>query len=294
MDWLARTVISLGNYTPFAGRGGYSEKSLAERGRQSNFPQAEEEACRASDFHAFFGSDLVSAALRDRDVLDFGSGYGGRTVEYARSGARFVWGIEPFESMVSRSIAYAQARGVLNVGFKLCAQDAIPLPDASMDVVVSYDVIEHVDDPRKSMREIHRVLKSGGRAFLIFPVYFGAFSHHLDYISMVPGLHWFFSPHTLVHTVNGMLAKQTKMETQPQPPPRLSFDGRRHVLPNLNGLGGEHFEELFRDFDVHRVHRHGYLKRRQPRSRTMQVMSVLPNRLADMITFSVSCVLQKR
>ena len=295
MSWLARTIINLGQLTPFAGRGSYSANSLSGRGRKSEFPQADEEASRAADFHAFFESDMVASALAGNEVLDFGSGYGGRTVEYARAGARFVWGVEPFQSVVDQSNAYARSREVSNVEFKLCKQDYIPLADESVDTVVSYDVLEHVDDPRVSVREIRRVLRPRGRIFLVFPVYFGAFSHHLDYISMVPGLHWFFSPHTLVRTVNGMLAKQTRIETQQQPLPRLSFDGKRHVLPNLNGLGGEHLEELFREFDVHRMHRHGYIKRRQLRSRTMQAMSfVLPNRLADMITFSVSCVLQKR
>jgi len=293
VSWLARTFIDLGQWTPFAGRGGYSEQSLATRGRQAEFPQAEQEASRAKDFHAFFGDDLVSTALQGRDVLDFGSGYGGRTVEYARSGARFVWGIEPFDSMVSRSIAYARHAGVANVDFKLCGQDTIPLPDAAVDVVVSYDVLEHVDDPRISMREIHRVLKPGGRALLVFPVYFGAFSHHLDYITLLPGLHWLFPPDKLVSAVNELLRRDSKQEIEQQPQPRRSFDGARYVLPTLNGLGGEHLRELLKDFTVVRVHRHGLFRRHRPRSRTMRLLSSLPNRPLDMITSSVSCVLEK-
>jgi SAM-dependent methyltransferase len=196
--------------------------------------------------------------------------------------------------MVDRSNAYARSRNVTNVLFKQCAQDSIPLPDTSVDVVVSYDVLEHVDDPRRSMQEIRRVLRPGGKVLLVFPVYFGAFSHHLDYISLVPGLHWMFSAQTLVRAVNQLLASDKRFDTKPQPAPRRSFDGARYVLPNLNGLGGEHFKEVFKDFEVLRLHRHGVIKRHEPRGRTMKMMSVLPNRLLDMITFSVSCVLEKR
>ena len=47
--------------------------------------------------------------------------------------------------------------------------------------------LEHVEDPRASAAEIRRVLRPGGLSVNIFPVYFGALSHHLDYVTTVPG-----------------------------------------------------------------------------------------------------------
>lgn len=41
----------------------------------------------------------------------------------------------------------------------------IPLPDASVDAVISFGVLEHVRDPEKVVGEITRVLKTGGSAF---------------------------------------------------------------------------------------------------------------------------------
>ena len=45
----------------------------------------------------------------------------------------------------------------------------LPFPDQSMDVVCSTSVFEHVHDYEQSFREIHRVLKPGGRSIHIFP-----------------------------------------------------------------------------------------------------------------------------
>jgi hypothetical protein len=49
----------------------------------------------------------------------------------------------------------------------------IPHPDASFDVIYVSHVLEHIPDDRRAMREIHRVLKPGGWAVLLVPM-FGA------------------------------------------------------------------------------------------------------------------------
>ena len=47
--------------------------------------------------------------------------------------------------------------------------EAIPVPDASQDYVISSHVIEHCADPIGVFLEWRRVLKPGGVAFMIFP-----------------------------------------------------------------------------------------------------------------------------
>lgn len=299
LDWrasFARRLILASQGTRFRGLGGYAPASFAARGDRRPFPQAERESGAFRDFYGLFPGIAVEGAIVGRDVLDFGSGYGGRTVDYARlSGARTVVGVEPFEAPIRLSREYAASLGIRNVDFRVCTQATIPLPDASVDVVVSYDVLEHVSCPPDSVREIHRVLRPGGTAYLAFPVYFGAASHHLDYVTTLPGMHWLFSPRTLVRAVNSVLAEEPRFGVNQQPEPQLSFDGRHHVLPLLNGLSGRHLQELFASFRVESMRRLA-LMRRRPLARSITAFLTgprMPLIVRDALTSTVACVLVK-
>ena len=46
----------------------------------------------------------------------------------------------------------------------------IPCPDESFDVVYCSHVLEHVEDDRKAIAEIYRVLKKGGQAVILVPI----------------------------------------------------------------------------------------------------------------------------
>ena len=283
-------MIEAAQHTRWRGAGGYSSQAFAAKGDARPFPQADAEREQFGDFFRLFPAFDIAGLIRGHDVLDLGSGYGGKTVEYRRrSGAARVCGIEPHANMIDKSRQYAASQHVDGVEFTLCGPRDIPYPAESFDVVLTHDVLEHVEDPRVTVAEIHRVLRRGGWSFHVFPLYWGAFSHHLDYIVNVPGIHWMFSPETLVAAVNDVLRANPNFGTSPQPAPKASFDNRRRVLPGLNGLSGIHLRTLFSQFEVVDIRRVGL----GLRGLGLVANSGLPVLLRDLVTATVVCVIRK-
>jgi SAM-dependent methyltransferase len=54
----------------------------------------------------------------------------------------------------------------------------MPLADASVDLLSALDVLEHLDDDMRGLREFHRVLKSNGLVLLTVPAYRFLWSEH--------------------------------------------------------------------------------------------------------------------
>lgn len=98
-------------------------------------------------------------------VLDLGCGRGGETLQAATlvGGDGFAWGVDITPKMIDRAQESADQGSIKNVVFILSSMEKIPLEDASLDAVLSNCAINHVDDKVAVYREIHRILKSGGR-----------------------------------------------------------------------------------------------------------------------------------
>jgi SAM-dependent methyltransferase len=60
--------------------------------------------------------------------------------------------------------AHARARHILNA-----AGEKLPFPDGKFDLILSHEVIEHVQDDRAAVTEMVRTLKPGGRIILFCP-----------------------------------------------------------------------------------------------------------------------------
>jgi SAM-dependent methyltransferase len=98
-------------------------------------------------------------------VLDLGSGGGVDTLLSARRVAPTgkVYGLDMTDDMLALARANQRKAGVTNVEFLKGTIEAIPLPDNSIDVVVSNCVINLSPDKDAVIREAFRVLKPGGR-----------------------------------------------------------------------------------------------------------------------------------
>jgi GT2 family glycosyltransferase/SAM-dependent methyltransferase len=113
-------------------------------------------------FHRYF---LARQLCRGKDVLDVasGEGYGAALLSQV---ARSVVGVElSLDAVAHASAAY----GRRNVAFLAADARAMPLADASIDVVVSFETIEHFWEQETFLTEVKRVLRPGGMAIISSP-----------------------------------------------------------------------------------------------------------------------------
>jgi ubiquinone/menaquinone biosynthesis C-methylase UbiE len=98
-------------------------------------------------------------------VVDLGSGAGFDGLLAARkvgpSGR--VIGVDMTDAMLEKARAHAEKCDLANVEFRKGDIEALPVADESVDVVISNCVLNLVPDKDRAFREIHRVLRPGGR-----------------------------------------------------------------------------------------------------------------------------------
>ena len=108
--------------------------------------------------------DLIVNAAGERitgKILENGCGVG-MYVEHLSPFGGTVIGLEyDFERTVE---AHTNSPHILNA-----AGEFIPLPSSTFDLILSHEVIEHVQNDRAAIREMVRVLKPGGRAVIFCP-----------------------------------------------------------------------------------------------------------------------------
>jgi len=112
------------------------------------------------------GNPTALAELREGEViLDLGSGGGIDVLLSARrvGPAGKAYGLDMTDDMLALARRNAAEAGVTNVEFLRGRIEEIPLPDNSVDVIISNCVISLSGDKRTVLSEAFRVLKPGGR-----------------------------------------------------------------------------------------------------------------------------------
>ena len=112
------------------------------------------------------GNPTALAELKPGEtVLDLGSGGGIDVLLSARrvGPTGFAYGLDMTDEMLELADRNRQEAGAQNVKFLKGHIEEIPLPDQSVDVVISNCVINLSADKDRVLREAYRVLKPGGR-----------------------------------------------------------------------------------------------------------------------------------
>lgn len=126
-------------------------------------------------------------------ILDIGCGTG-RLLR--KAGARWpaarLIGVDPTDGMI------AQAKATMPGGeFHIGSAESIPLPDSSVDLVLSTVSFHHWQDQAKGVREVTRLLKPGGRFYLadaLMPAWFSRFFRHGNPVSLPQVREYFTRP----------------------------------------------------------------------------------------------------
>lgn len=188
--------------------------------------------------------------LRGRDILDFGCFTGGRGVHWAKQyGIARLYGCDINPIYIQAASEFATRSGIPNEYKVLNDDGTLPFPDEIVDTVVTFDVLEHVDDVERSMNEMLRVLRPGGYLFIVFPQFHQPFESHMGFVSHTPALQWFVPSKTLSGAFFSLIESRGNADWY-KPDKQQAWE----KLPCLNGTTNRQFHELIKRLPVEVVH----------------------------------------
>jgi SAM-dependent methyltransferase len=115
------------------------------------------------EWHIPIAADFSST--RGLKVLEIGCGLGTDGAQFAKAGADYT-GIDLTQASIElarKKFALAGLRGE----FRVSDAENLDFADETFDVVYSHGVLHHTPDTATAVREIHRILKPGGRAMVM-------------------------------------------------------------------------------------------------------------------------------
>jgi SAM-dependent methyltransferase len=155
--------------------------------------------------------DLINqyAPLHGKRILDVGCGLG-MYVRAMRAFSPDVYGVDIDAEKVAKISAELP-------NIQQSPAETLPFADGFFDVILSHEVIEHVNDDAQAIREAQRCLKPGGRLVVFCPNRLYPFETHGAYFGSryvfgnIPLVNWLpdplrrrFAPHVRAYTAAGL------------------------------------------------------------------------------------------
>ena len=131
--------------------------------------------------HESFFRFVDKFETENKTILELGSGFGGFVLLGNLHGVK-TCGVEP-----DRKMAWLTKQMLVAFGFdrdlvQPSPGETLPFEENNFDYVVSFQVLEHVEDPAKVLDESIRVLKPEGHLYFIFPNYNSFYEGHIKKI----------------------------------------------------------------------------------------------------------------
>lgn len=141
--------------------------------------------------------DLVPAECfaKGRTAMDFGCGDGSTTLGVASHVEADVIGLDLYLTFLQLPDLAQENLGTRELPSNLAFRqnrlgEPLPLADASVDLVYSWSVFEHVADVPSVLAELARITKPGGVLFIqIEPLFYGPYGSHLQRLVDEPWAH---------------------------------------------------------------------------------------------------------
>jgi SAM-dependent methyltransferase len=186
--------------------------------------------------------------LRAKRVLDVGCGLG-MYVSRFRQFSDDVYGVDVDPDKIARASEWLP-------NLRVAQAEELPFDSGSFDVILLNEVIEHVDDDRRTIREAYRVLAPGGHVIIYAPNRLYPFETHGFFFAgkyygpcnlpilanWVPNkMRDYFAPHVRIYTQSQVTALFDGLDVE--------FIAQSHIFPGCDnwaerGLMGRLFRDL--------------------------------------------------
>lgn len=186
--------------------------------------------------------------LSDQEVLNVGHGLGGKLPFYLEAGAQFLVGIDidvQSTHIAQKHVHSLDLNAQAKIGVSLIVSDAgnLPFCDNSFDAVVSINTFEHIMKLEEALQDCHRVLRTGGLAFLYLPPYYSPWGPHLENWIHFPWPHLLFSDKTLMR-VAAREDAQLQLNQQFVEAARVDWLGETRQIPGVNRVTLGQFRKM--------------------------------------------------
>jgi ubiquinone/menaquinone biosynthesis C-methylase UbiE len=190
----------------------------------------------------YFFPRISPTELEDSVLLDLGCFTGGRLTAWVEKfRLKIGYGIDINPIFKIAADEFASQKRLTNLKFFTGFGESLPFEDSSIDVIVSTDVFEHVQNLEKVLDECHRVLKPGGKLCIVFPQYLQPLESHLGCVTRFPALHWIFTGDVITKAYIEIIQERENSNWYfPESYPLKEWE----KLPSLNGITYKKFLSL--------------------------------------------------
>ena len=190
----------------------------------------------------YFFQHLNSKKLENKTLLDIGCFTGGRVIAWSENyklKKSFGIDINPVFKIAAEEFASEKN---INAEFKTSIGEKLPYENDFFDFIVSTDTFEHVQSLEDSINECFRVLKPGGMLLSVFPQFLQPFESHLNFVTNLPCLHWFFNSKKISEKYFEILNERGDSAKWYKGNKNKLEDWEK--LPTLNGTSIRKFEKI--------------------------------------------------